>query len=90
MSVDDGAPAIRFRHIGGVTRGMDVEWTFRTVPGGTQVTILHVWDGPRIPFFGIPAATMVIGPVFVHGIATRTLSGLAAAAEREANKPAAP
>jgi ribosome-associated toxin RatA of RatAB toxin-antitoxin module len=89
MSVDDGAPAIRFKHIGGVTKGMDVEWTFRTVPGGTQVTILHVWDGPPVPFFGIPAATMVIGPVFIHGIASRTLAGLAAAAEREANRPAA-
>jgi ribosome-associated toxin RatA of RatAB toxin-antitoxin module len=89
MSVDDGAPAIRFKHIGGVTKGMDVEWTFRTVAGGTQVTILHVWDGPPVPFVGIPAATMVIGPVFIHGIASRTLAGLAAAAEREANRPAA-
>ena len=29
MSVDDEEPAIRFRHIGGITKGMDVEWTFR-------------------------------------------------------------
>jgi hypothetical protein len=28
------------------------------------------------------AASMVIGPVFVHGIASRTLAGLAASAER--------
>jgi hypothetical protein len=84
MAVDDGAPSIRFRHIGGVTRGMDVEWTFRAVPEGTHVRILHVWDGPPLPFIGIPIATMVIGPVFIHGIASRTLAGLAAAAEREA------
>ncbi len=86
MSVDDGAPAIRFRHIAGITKGMDVEWTFRSVPGGTEVTIVHVWDGPPLPFIGIPAATMVIGPVFIHGIASRTLAGLAQAAERQARR----
>ena len=86
MSVDDGAPAIRFRHIGGITKGMDVEWGFRSVPEGTEVTILHVWDGPPVPFIGIPAATMVIGPVFIHGIASRTLAGLAVAAEMQARR----
>lgn len=83
MSVDDGAPAIRFRHIDGVTKGMDVEWSFRAAPGGgTHVKIVHAWDGPPLPVIGIPAATLVIGPVFIHGIASRTLAGLAAAAER--------
>ncbi len=76
------APAVRFTHIGGVTRGMEVEWTFRDTPQGTHVRILHVWDGPGIPVVGMVAATLVIGPVFVHGIASRTLEGLAAAAER--------
>jgi len=83
MSVDEGAPAIRFRHIDGVTKGMDVEWTFRAVAGGTEVEILHVWDGPPVPFLGIPIANVVIGPVFIHGIASRTLAGLAGVAERE-------
>ncbi|MEO5580778.1 MAG: SRPBCC family protein [Gemmatimonadaceae bacterium] len=86
MSVDEGAPAIRFRHIGGITTGMDVEWSFRSRPGGTHVTILHVWDGPAIPLLGIPAATLLIGPVFIHGIASRTLAGLAAVAERESRQ----
>lgn len=88
MSVDDGAPLIRFRHIDGITKGMDVEWSFRAVPEGTHVKILHVWDGPPVPLVGIPAATFVIGPVFIHGIASRTLAGLAAVAEREAEKRA--
>jgi hypothetical protein len=85
MSVDAGAPAIRFRHVGGITKGMDVEWTFRAKPdaGGTLVKILHVWDGPPIPFIGIPVATMFIGPVFIHGIASRTLDGLGSIAERQ-------
>jgi len=78
------APAVRFTHIAGVTRGMEVEWSFHEVPGGTHVRITHVWDGPRIPVLGAVAATLVIGPVFVHGIASRTLAGLGAAAERDA------
>ena len=82
MSVDEGAPSIRFRHIGGVTRGMDVEWSFKAASAGTNVKIIHVWDGPRVPLIGIPVATLVIGPVFIHGIASRTLAGLASAAER--------
>jgi hypothetical protein len=75
-------PAIRFTHIGGVTKGMDVEWTFQPTGDGTHVRIVHVWDGPAVPALGSAAATLVIGPVFVHGIASRTLAGLATHAER--------
>jgi ribosome-associated toxin RatA of RatAB toxin-antitoxin module len=75
-------PAIRFSHIEGITTGMEVEWTFQAVPGGTHVRIVHVWNGPAWSRAGAPAATLVIGPVFVHGIASRTLAGLAAHAER--------
>ncbi len=77
-------PAIRFRHIGGITRGMDVEWTFEPDAAGTRVRIVHAWDGPRWPLIGVPAARHVIGPVFIHGIASRTLAGLARVAERAA------
>jgi hypothetical protein len=84
MAVDSARPAIRFRHIGGITAGMDVEWTFSPAPGGTHVRIVHLWNGPRIPVAGSWAAMFLIGPVFVHGIASRTLAGLAAVAEREA------
>jgi ribosome-associated toxin RatA of RatAB toxin-antitoxin module len=78
----DRAPSIRFRHIRGITTGMDVEWSFETTPHGTHVRIEHVWNGPRWPLIGGIAAASVIGPVFVHGIASRTLAGLGAAAER--------
>jgi hypothetical protein len=77
-------PVIRFRHVGGVTKGMEVEWSFAPHPDGTDVTILHVWNGPPIPMIGAIAATAVIGPVFIHGIASRTLAGLAHAVERSA------
>lgn len=76
-------PAVRFTHVAGVTRGMEVEWTFEATPNGTLVRIVHVWAGPPVPFVGPLAATVVIGPVFVHGIAGRTLAGLAGAAERK-------
>lgn len=82
MAVDHAAPSVRFHHIGGVTKGMDVEWSFEAVEGGTHVRLLHVWDGPNWPLIGVFAATAVIGPIFVHGIAKRTLEGLAREAER--------
>jgi hypothetical protein len=88
MSVNAARPSIRFRHVGGITKGMDVEWTFTPATGGTHVRILHVWDGPRVPVVGMWAAMYVIGPVFVHGIASRTLAGLADVAERATKKSA--
>ncbi len=84
MAVNADKPAIRFRHVGGITKGMEVEWTFSPARGGTHVRIVHLWDGPRVPAVGVAAAKYVIGPVFVHGIASRTLAGLAAVAQREA------
>ncbi len=83
MSVDSAAPQVRFHHVGGVTAGMDVEWSFQAVAGGTRVRLEHVWDGPRWPLIGVVAATAVIGPIFIHGIASRTLAGLARVAESE-------
>ena len=82
MQVDETRPAIRFRHLEGITHRMDVEWTFVPRSGGTFVRIVHAWNGPGWPFIGVLAATAVIGPVFVHGIAARTLAGLARVAER--------
>lgn len=84
MAVDHAAPSVRFRHIGGITTGMDVAWTFAPHPDGTRATLVHAWDGPPWPLIGVFAATHVIGPVFIHGIASRTLAGLAHIAERGA------
>jgi ribosome-associated toxin RatA of RatAB toxin-antitoxin module len=81
MQVDESGPAVRFRHIGGVTKEMDVEWKMVPADGGTHVRLVHVWNGPRWPLVGSLAATAVIGPVFIHGIASRTLQGLARVAE---------
>ena len=34
-------PVIRFRHVGGVTKGMEVAWTFDPRPGAVRVRIHH-------------------------------------------------
>lgn len=81
MEVDHARPAVRFRHIGGITTGMDVDWTFVPSADGTLIELIHEWNGPRWPLIGGVAATTVIGPVFVHGIASRTMVGLVQAAE---------
>lgn len=79
----DGTPPwIRYRHMAGITRRMQVLWCFKPVGSGTAVTLLHMWNGPPWPVIGQFAAQRVIGPVFVHGIAARTLAGLARAAEQ--------
>lgn len=82
MAVNHDVPWVRFRHVGGITTGMDVEWSFTATPEGTMTRIVHVWNGPQWPVIGAFAATEVIGPVFVHGIASRTLEGLARVAEQ--------
>ncbi len=83
-------PAVRFRHTRGVTTGMDVIWEFLPHQQGTHVRLVHSWSGPRWPLIGRFAAVTVIGPVFVHGIAQRTLAGLAAVAERTHRRHSAP
>lgn len=82
MAVNHDVPWVRYRHVGGITKGMDVEWNFTATPEGTVTRIIHVWNGPAWPMIGEFAATRVIGPVFVHGIASRTLEGLARVAEQ--------
>lgn len=82
MWVDRSAPSVRYRHIRGITTGMDVEWGFSDNAEGTVVTIVHEWKGPAWPVIGRAAAEWVIGPIFVHGIASRTLRGIAAIVER--------
>ena len=84
MTTDPGRHRITYRHIAGITAGMDVLWTINpTADGWSDVTIVHEWSGPRWPLIGGVAADMVIGPVFVHGIASRTLAGIGAVASRE-------
>jgi hypothetical protein len=87
MTVDRPAGEIRYTHVRGITRGMDVVWRLVEVgedngsSRGVDVEIVHTWDGPKWPLIGRLAADLVIGPVFIHGIASRTLAGIKRATE---------
>jgi ribosome-associated toxin RatA of RatAB toxin-antitoxin module len=82
MRVDRAAPAVHYRHVRGITTGMDVVWRIEPRGEETEVTIVHDWTGPRWPLIGGIAASWVIGPVFIHGIASRTLAGIGRSVER--------
>lgn len=86
MHVDEARPAVIYRHVAGITTGMDVVWSFEDVGGGrTHVKIVHEWDdGPRWPLPGFLRrwiGNAIIGPVFIHHVASRTLAGIRRAAE---------
>ncbi|MBS1241997.1 MAG: Polyketide cyclase/dehydrase [Gemmatimonadetes bacterium] len=82
MWIDEARMEVRYRHIEGITSGMDVLWRVEPRGTGSHVTLVHDWAGPPWVLIRRPAAEWVIGPIFVHGIATRTLAGVARAAER--------
>lgn len=87
MRVDPAAPAVHYRHVRGITTGMDVVWRLESRGGETDVTIVHDWAGPRWPVIGRAAAEWVIGPVFIHGIASRTLAGIGRFLESHPDAP---
>ena len=67
------SPVIRFTHIWGVTKGMEVAWTFVPNTVGYVVRIDHEWS-PNWPIVGNAIAEYVVGPQFVHPIANKTLT----------------
>lgn len=77
---------IRFRHVGGVTRGMEVLWTLDQEEGGTRARITHDLD-LRWPLVGAFLAEHVIAPQFIEPIAALTLRRFKAIAEAEAKDP---
>jgi ribosome-associated toxin RatA of RatAB toxin-antitoxin module len=84
MEIVAEAHEVRYQHVGGITKGMDVVWRLEERGGQVEVTIVHDWTGPRWPLIGRIAANWVIGPVFIHGIASRTLAGVKRKAESDA------
>jgi ribosome-associated toxin RatA of RatAB toxin-antitoxin module len=85
MRASPDEPAVYYRHVGGITRGMDVKWEFEPAKqDSTVVRIVHEWRGPAWPVVGGWAAQHVIGPHFISAIAQRTLAGIGREAERHA------
>lgn len=66
---------LRFLHLGGATKGMDVTWRIEATPAGCRVSIDHAFD-PRVPGFAA-----IVNWLFVRPIATRTLASFKAIAE---------
>lgn len=86
MEHDAEEGVVVYRHVDGLTRGMDVRWEVAPADGGgTHIRIVHEWPGPAWPLVGGLAAEWVIGPHFIHHIAGRTLAGVARAAEGQAS-----
>ena len=79
-------PAVYYKHVAGITRGMDVKWEFNPHNSGTFIRLFHTWDGPPWPLIKSVAAGLIILPHFVSAIAQRTLAGVARAAELKAQK----
>jgi ribosome-associated toxin RatA of RatAB toxin-antitoxin module len=75
---DDSDPAdlqLHFRHVRGVTGGMDVTWHIRPAGGGSgsHVTIEHLFSRP-LPIVGPDALPRLVDRLFVKPIAARTLA----------------
>ena len=85
QEIDRGGetPVIAYRHIWGVTEGMDVAWRFEETAAAVHVTISHRFRPPW-PLVGTAVADRVIGPQFIDAIAGRTLRSIKAIAEWEA------
>ena len=66
---------LRFVHVAGATRGMDVTWTIDPDGSGTRVEIAHDF-APRLPLFAA-----FVDRVFTRPIAGRTLATFKALAE---------
>lgn len=80
-------PRIIFRHVGGVTKGMEVEWVFAPQGDGVvRVSILHDLERGLAgwPLIGEVVADGVVGPFFVSNIAGKTLGRIKELAEAEA------
>ncbi|MBA3946407.1 MAG: SRPBCC family protein [Herpetosiphonaceae bacterium] len=66
---------VRYRHVGGITRGMEVVWHITPLPNGhVQVIIDHALHkrNPLVALF----YELVVGRLFVMFIAQRTLEGV--------------
>jgi len=78
---------IRFRHVGGLVLGMDVQWTFEPRPdqGDVVVTIYHQLDNPPFPvkILGSRLIEVVVGRGFIGNIAGKTLKRIKYLAESD-------
>ena len=77
---------LRFVHLAGATRGMDVTWHIRPTRTGSRVTIQHEFSRP-LPLLGADLLPRLIDRLFVRAIAGRTLATFKALAEADGEGP---
>ncbi|MGQ0549605.1 MAG: type II toxin-antitoxin system RatA family toxin [Armatimonadota bacterium] len=71
---------ITFRHMKGITKGMDVEWRF--APAGEAVDVALTHDlVMRWPLIGRLVSDLIVGPIYIDYIARKTLAAVKAHAE---------
>ncbi|MGH7728801.1 MAG: type II toxin-antitoxin system RatA family toxin, partial [Vulcanimicrobiaceae bacterium] len=78
---DPATPRIRFRHIAGATRGMEVEWRFEPSGSRTLVSIEHWWNNGAARLVSDWVVRHVICEFFIHDIANKTLAQVKRLAE---------
>ena len=64
---------LRFKHVAGATKGMDVTWHIRSTGAGSRVTIEHEFTR-HLPLLGDTLFPRVVDRLFVRPIAGRTLA----------------
>lgn len=79
---------VQYRHVAGLTRGMDVEWRIVPTNDGCVASITHVLTRPR-GLLRLPFASWIAGRIFISGIADETLRGIKLRAESDAGRAAA-
>jgi ribosome-associated toxin RatA of RatAB toxin-antitoxin module len=89
---DDSPLRLRFVHVAGATKGMDVTWTIEPAAGGTRVDIHHEFRRalpiPVLgPLLGDAAFPAFVDRWFTRPIAGRTLATFKALAEAVASTP---
>lgn len=78
---DERPRRLHFEHIGGITKGMLVDWTLNERPDGSVlVRISHEFD-PGWPLIGGKPTELIVGQFFVGTVAGRTLRCVKATAE---------
>ena len=73
---------LRFAHVAGATKGMDVTWRIEPLGAGSRVSIDHQFE-PRLPGFA-----RFVDRAFTRPIAGRTLATFKALAEALQSEPA--
>ena len=78
--VSEAGRRVFYSHVGGATRGMEVEWTMQEEGDGVRVRIVHELN-LEAPIVRTALGRWIVGRFFVHHIAGRTLRRIKELAE---------